>query len=98
MEGKVSPWCCWLCYCRSGPTAVQCGEPEATQEGFRTAKITGGVVGTAVIRPQQGAGSGQVQQASMENLFFLVYWKNYSRPPGRCKNRIVQRKLCTVVV
>lgn len=78
-------------------TCAQCGEPEAAQEGLRTTRIPGGVV-RAVIRAQQGAGSRQVQQASMEKLPFLVYWKNYSRPPGRCKNRTVQRMLCTVVV
>lgn len=74
------------------------GSLRQPRRGFRTPGISGGVVGRAVIRTQQGAGSGQVQQASLEKLSFLVYWKNYSRPPGRCKNRIVQRMLCTVVV
>lgn len=60
------------------------------RRGFRTPESLGGVVGRAVIRAQQGAGSGQVQQASMAKLPFLVYWKNYSRPPVSCKNRIVQ--------
>lgn len=64
---------------------VTCAQPSVgslrqPRRGFRTARITEGVVGRAVIRAQQGAGSRQVQQASMKKLPFLVYWKNYSRP------------------
>lgn len=105
MEGKVSPWCCWLLLqvwsyrvaviTRAQPSV---GSLREHSRRFRTARITGGVVGRAVIRAQQGAGSGQAQQGFMEKLPFLVYWKNYSRPPGRYENRTVQRVLCTEVV